>query len=402
MPSAATRSSEPLATPRVDASLPDATPRHAAQPPCGSSTARPPPRGHRHGDTSGRRVGLRFPGQRRPRLHVYVTADGHLVEAIPRVVGRPRVPSPGAQTLVESIGSLSKPPVTPSPSASTTVVTRPPRRRLARQGAANVRISGGAPRPRGRSPDGSHRTTPSAGLVVGPLVRVPIGYVEAAAGDGGAGSGDALTSKRRARRPRARRGQNEARLTARAGGFDAPRGRRADRCGSPRPMRRLLLGLWIYVFPLVALWAILLAVNASGPDVPLARASVPREPFRADRCTWVFTTAGFAATGLRAPRGASWRPLAFRSPSAGSRRRSGSCKGPLVGYGAANLCSCASRGWADVRVCRRVAPAPALRALRTNGGAVTSALPSPCTPAKGRLHVCRAPARRQPTATPTR
>lgn len=44
--------------------------------------------------------------------------------------------------------------------------------------------------------------------------------------------------------------------------------------------------LWIYVFPLVAPWALLFAVNASSPSVPLVRASIPREPYRADHCTW--------------------------------------------------------------------------------------------------------------------
>lgn len=51
-------------------------------------------------------------------------------------------------------------------------------------------------------------------------------------------------------------------------------------------MKRLLRTFWIYVFPLVAPWAILVAVNAVPPGVPLARTRIPHERFERDRCTW--------------------------------------------------------------------------------------------------------------------
>ncbi len=102
-------------------------------------------------------------------------------------------------------------------------------------------------------------------------------------------------------------------------------------------MRRLLLALWIYVFPLVAPWGILLAVNAGGPGVPLARASVPREPYRADRCTWACHNRGCrhrpvlpaALSGDRGLFGLTIHGL-YAVGSGLSRDR-------FVGYGAANL-----------------------------------------------------------------
>lgn len=51
-------------------------------------------------------------------------------------------------------------------------------------------------------------------------------------------------------------------------------------------LRRALLTLWIYALPLIAPWALLVAVNVTDPAVPFARTRVPREPRRPDRCTW--------------------------------------------------------------------------------------------------------------------
>lgn len=102
-------------------------------------------------------------------------------------------------------------------------------------------------------------------------------------------------------------------------------------------MRRVLLALWIYALPLVAPWAILVAVNASARDVPLARASLPREPWRAERCTWACHNRGCrhrpvlpaALTGDRGLFGATIRGL--HAVGGGLSRDRG------VGYGAANL-----------------------------------------------------------------
>jgi hypothetical protein len=48
----------------------------------------------------------------------------------------------------------------------------------------------------------------------------------------------------------------------------------------------VLVALWIWVFPLVAPWVVLVAVNLTSPAIPLLRASLPGERWRADRCTW--------------------------------------------------------------------------------------------------------------------
>jgi hypothetical protein len=102
-------------------------------------------------------------------------------------------------------------------------------------------------------------------------------------------------------------------------------------------MRSLLLALWIYVFPLVAPWAILYGVNATAPGVPFARTNLPREAWRADRCTWACHNRGCrhrpklpaALTGDRGLFGATIRGLyAVGGGLSGDR---------FVGYGAANI-----------------------------------------------------------------
>ena len=101
--------------------------------------------------------------------------------------------------------------------------------------------------------------------------------------------------------------------------------------------RRALLALWIYVFPLVAPWALLAAVNATDPTVPLARATLPREPRRDERCTWYCHNHGCphravlpaVLTGDRYLFGATIRGL-YAMGRAFSRDRA-------HGYGAANL-----------------------------------------------------------------
>ena len=51
------------------------------------------------------------------------------------------------------------------------------------------------------------------------------------------------------------------------------------------PSRRALRFFWIYLFPLLVPWAILFAVNAAPPSLPL-RASLPEERRLPDDCTW--------------------------------------------------------------------------------------------------------------------
>ena len=174
-------------------------------------------------------------------------------------------------------------------------------------------------------------------------------------------------------------------------------------------MRRLLLGLWIYVFPLVAPWAILLAVNASAPGVPLARAAVPREPFRADRCTWVCHNRGCrhrpvlpaVITGDRYLFGATIRGL-YALGTLFSRDR-------FKGYGAANiLVFCVAWpalmyalwaiAWRQREEIRR------LRALdaTTRGGAWWSASASGSTPPVSTFSCGSLSPSASPTATPTR
>jgi hypothetical protein len=52
----------------------------------------------------------------------------------------------------------------------------------------------------------------------------------------------------------------------------------------PRGLRALRF-LWIYIFPLVAPWVILIAVNAAPPSLPF-RESIPEERWLPDHCTW--------------------------------------------------------------------------------------------------------------------
>lgn len=102
-------------------------------------------------------------------------------------------------------------------------------------------------------------------------------------------------------------------------------------------MRRALRLFWIYVLPLVAPWAVMLAVNAAPPAVPLARASVPRERWRPDRCNWDCHNRGCrhrpvlpaVITGDRYLFGATIRGL-YALGSVLSRDR-------FRGYGAANI-----------------------------------------------------------------
>jgi hypothetical protein len=49
--------------------------------------------------------------------------------------------------------------------------------------------------------------------------------------------------------------------------------------------RRALRFLWIYIFPLVVPWVILIAVNAAPPTLPF-RVSIPEERWLPDHCTW--------------------------------------------------------------------------------------------------------------------
>jgi hypothetical protein len=51
-------------------------------------------------------------------------------------------------------------------------------------------------------------------------------------------------------------------------------------------LRRALWLAWVYVAPLVLPWALLFAVDAWPPSVPLARRQIPREARLAQRCTW--------------------------------------------------------------------------------------------------------------------
>jgi hypothetical protein len=51
-------------------------------------------------------------------------------------------------------------------------------------------------------------------------------------------------------------------------------------------MKALLRVFWIYLFPLVAPWAILMGVNAMPPGVPLVRTSVPHERWEPRHCNW--------------------------------------------------------------------------------------------------------------------
>ncbi len=100
---------------------------------------------------------------------------------------------------------------------------------------------------------------------------------------------------------------------------------------------RLLRALWIYLFPLVAPWALLVAVNATAPDVPPMRTQVPREAYRADRCTWACHNRGCrhrhalpaALAGDRGLYGATIRGLFVMGRGLSTDRR--------TGYGAANL-----------------------------------------------------------------
>lgn len=111
---------------------------------------------------------------------------------------------------------------------------------------------------------------------------------------------------------------------------------RIDPVTSPRGVRRLLVALWIWVLPLVAPWALLLALNAAS-STPLVRARIPEEPRVADRCTWSCHNHGCRhrpalpalLSGDRGLHGLTIRAL-FSVGRGLSRDRA-------LGYGAANL-----------------------------------------------------------------
>lgn len=102
-------------------------------------------------------------------------------------------------------------------------------------------------------------------------------------------------------------------------------------------LRRVLLASWIYVFPLVAPWAILYAVNAGDPARVIARSHLPAERSRPDRCTWACHNQGCAhrpvlpafLTGDQGLFGLTVRSL-YRAGGLLSGDRA-------AGYGAANL-----------------------------------------------------------------
>jgi hypothetical protein len=104
----------------------------------------------------------------------------------------------------------------------------------------------------------------------------------------------------------------------------------------PSRARRWARGLWVYAAPLVLPWVILGAVVVAPPSV-FPRRAIPREAYRADRCTWYChnhecrhrPVLPAALAGDRGLYGATIRGL-FRAGSAlsGDRAR---------GYGAANL-----------------------------------------------------------------
>lgn len=136
-------------------------------------------------------------------------------------------------------------------------------------------------------------------------------------------------------------------------------------------LRRTLLALWIYVVPLLAPWALLLAVNATDSSIPLARSSLPRERRLPNHCTWACHNHGCThrpvlpevLTGDRYLFGGTIRAL-YGVGSTLSRDR-------LRGYGAANiLLLCV--GWPAlmyglwVLVWRQREQLRALRAARRN------------------------------------
>jgi hypothetical protein len=102
-------------------------------------------------------------------------------------------------------------------------------------------------------------------------------------------------------------------------------------------MRRRLRAVWVYVLPLVAPWALLAAVNAASPEVPLLRSHIPREAHRADRCTWACHNRGCphrpvlpaVLAGDRGLYGVTIRGLFGVGRGLSADRR--------MGYGAANL-----------------------------------------------------------------
>lgn len=99
----------------------------------------------------------------------------------------------------------------------------------------------------------------------------------------------------------------------------------------------MLVALWIWVFPLVAPWALLVAVNMTSPTTPLVRTRLPHERWRPDRCTWDCHNRGChhrpklpeIVTGDRHLFGATIRGL-YTLGRVFSGNRS-------VGYGVANL-----------------------------------------------------------------
>ena len=58
--------------------------------------------------------------------------------------------------------------------------------------------------------------------------------------------------------------------------------RRPRRKRATHLVRRAHLYSGLFLLP----WAVLYGVNAMPPSVPLVRTTLPREPFRRDRCTW--------------------------------------------------------------------------------------------------------------------
>lgn len=101
--------------------------------------------------------------------------------------------------------------------------------------------------------------------------------------------------------------------------------------------RRALLALWIYLLPLVAPWAILLAVNASDPATPLLRSSLPQQPHRPDACTWDCHNHGCRHRPRLPPLLTSDQGL-FGATIRGLYRAGGALSSDRSrGYGAANL-----------------------------------------------------------------
>lgn len=187
-----------LALPRVDALLPDATPRTLL-----NRYVRLLLPGLTRAGATAAYFGREWVAVRhRPGavLGCDVTADGRcLVEAFLGWSGDLAIPAAWAAPEERAVDRwMSKPPValsiclgnewSPARLADALLAAAAER--------AGVGMSGGAPVPAEEIPMVRTPNDPvPAGLVVGPPVRVPIGYVEAAAGDGGRWlGGDALTA----------------------------------------------------------------------------------------------------------------------------------------------------------------------------------------------------------------